>query len=64
MEPERQSSVEPTSTITSSADRMVGVDHAEIRYFTRYEEYPALTPVDMAANIVLAMITMVNTPRR
>lgn len=38
MEPERQSSVEPTSTITSSADRMVGVDHAEIRYFTRYEE--------------------------
>lgn len=44
---------------------MVGVDHAEIRYFTRYEEYPAsLTPVDMAANIIIAMITMVNTPRR
>jgi hypothetical protein len=23
--------------ITSSADRMVGMDHAEVRYFTRYE---------------------------
>lgn len=22
--------------ITSSADRMVGADHAEVRYFTRY----------------------------
>lgn len=23
--------------ITSSADRMVGMDHAEVRYFTRYD---------------------------
>lgn len=30
---ERQS-VEPAG-MTSSADRMVGMDHAEVRYFTR-----------------------------
>jgi hypothetical protein len=24
------------STMSSSADRMVGMDHAEVRYFTRY----------------------------
>lgn len=23
--------------ISSSADRMVGMDHAEVRYFTRYD---------------------------
>jgi hypothetical protein len=25
-----------SAAITSSADRMVGMDHAEVRYFTRY----------------------------
>lgn len=25
----------PTGVITSSADRMVGMEHAEVRYFTR-----------------------------
>jgi hypothetical protein len=34
---ERQQSAEPSAMITSSADRMVGMDHAEVRYFTRYE---------------------------
>jgi len=34
---ERQQSAEPPALITSSADRMVGMDHAEVRYFTRYE---------------------------
>jgi len=28
--------------MTSSADRMAGDDHAEVRYFTRYEESPTI----------------------
>lgn len=39
---ERQSSVDPSAMMTSSADRMVGDDHAEVRYFTRYEESPTI----------------------
>ncbi|RMJ24755.1 arginine n-methyltransferase [Aspergillus sp. HF37] len=35
---ERQSS-DPAATMTSSADRMVGVDHAEVRYFTSYDHH-------------------------
>lgn len=27
----------PPGIITSSADRMVGAEHAEVRYFTRYD---------------------------
>lgn len=27
----------PSGIITSSADRMVGAEHAEVRYFTRYD---------------------------
>lgn len=27
----------PSGVITSSADRMVGAEHAEVRYFTRYD---------------------------
>lgn len=34
---ERQPSIEPSAMMTSSADRMAGDDHAEVRYFTRYE---------------------------
>lgn len=34
---QRQQSAEPSAMIPSSADRMVGMDHAEVRYFTRYE---------------------------
>lgn len=26
-----------SGVITSSADRMVGAEHAEVRYFTRYD---------------------------
>lgn len=26
-------------SITSSADRMVGADHAEVRYFTRFVDF-------------------------
>jgi protein arginine N-methyltransferase 1 len=26
---------EPAGVITSSADRMVGMEHSEVRYFTR-----------------------------
>ena len=40
MQAERQTSVEPAAAITSSADRMVGMDHAEVRYFTRCDDYP------------------------
>lgn len=29
--------VEASRWISSSADRMVGMDHAEVRYFTRYD---------------------------
>ncbi|KAI1911598.1 Nuclear SAM-dependent mono-and asymmetric methyltransferase [Ophidiomyces ophidiicola] len=29
----------PTATMTSSADRMVGMDHAEVRYFTSYDHH-------------------------
>ncbi|EYE99389.1 protein-arginine omega-N methyltransferase HMT1 [Aspergillus ruber CBS 135680] len=36
---ERQSSVDPSAMMTSSADRMVGDDHAEVRYFTRYDHH-------------------------
>jgi protein arginine N-methyltransferase 1 len=30
------SETDNSAAITSSADRMVGMDHAEVRYFTRY----------------------------
>jgi len=30
------------ASITSSADRMVGADHAEVRYFTRYVDFVQL----------------------
>lgn len=51
--------------ISSSADRMVGADHAEVRYFTRYVYnlntlvffLSILTPVHKA------MIIMVMSPR-
>ncbi|KAF7122821.1 hypothetical protein CNMCM5793_000931 [Aspergillus hiratsukae] len=36
---ERQQSAEPSALITSSADRMVGMDHAEVRYFTSYDHH-------------------------
>jgi protein arginine N-methyltransferase 1 len=36
---ERQQSAEPSAMITSSADRMVGMDHAEVRYFTSYDHH-------------------------
>ena len=31
-------SPQSAGAITSSADRMVGMEHAEVRYFTRYVE--------------------------
>lgn len=33
---EQTQSADSAGTMTSSADRMVGMDHAEVRYFTRY----------------------------
>ncbi|GFF56868.1 probable protein arginine N-methyltransferase [Aspergillus udagawae] len=36
---ERQQSADPSAVITSSADRMVGMDHAEVRYFTSYDHH-------------------------
>lgn len=34
--------------ITSSADRMVGADHAEVRYFTRYVQAESIFCVFIA----------------
>ncbi|ODM23439.1 putative protein arginine N-methyltransferase [Aspergillus cristatus] len=36
---ERQPSIEPSAMMTSSADRMAGDDHAEVRYFTSYDHH-------------------------
>ncbi|KAF7176787.1 hypothetical protein CNMCM7691_003947 [Aspergillus felis] len=36
---ERQQSADPSAMITSSAERMVGMDHAEVRYFTSYDHH-------------------------
>jgi len=36
--------------ISSSADRMVGADHAEVRYFTRYVQTESIFYVLIANN--------------
>lgn len=46
--------------ITSSADRMVGMEHSEVRYFTRYVIPCQLDLLDIEANQFSATITMVN----
>jgi hypothetical protein len=59
---ERQQSADPSAVITSSADRMVGMDHAEVRYFTRYESIFSVDLYDLTClTLFTAMITMVNS---
>lgn len=41
--------------ITSSADRMVGADHAEVRYFTRYVQAESIFCVFIANNFLLQL---------
>ena len=53
-------SPDPAAQITSSADRMVGMDHAEVRYFTRCGLNPSSPHLIDFANTVPAMIIMVN----
>lgn len=46
--------------ITSSADRMVGMEHSEVRYFTRYVFLHRLGLLDVDTNKFIAMTTTVN----
>lgn len=46
--------------ITSSADRMVGMEHSEVRYFTRYVILHRLGLLDVDTNNFIAMTTTVN----
>jgi hypothetical protein len=45
--------------ITSSADRMVGADHAEVRYFTRYVQTASIFCVLLLTTFITATIIMV-----
>lgn len=49
------------SQMTSSADRMVGMDHAEVRYFTRWDDSNSRFSMFCIADTVIATTTMVNT---
>lgn len=46
--------------ITSSADRMVGMEHSEVRYFTRYVILHRLGLLSVDTNKFIAMTTTVN----
>ena len=48
--------------ITSSADRMVGMEHSEVRYFTRYVIARRLSRFEVDANKFIATTTTVNYP--
>lgn len=45
--------------ITSSADRMVGADHAEVRYFTRYVQTESILVFRLLTTLFTATIIMV-----
>lgn len=52
---------EPVGVIASSADRMVGMEHSEVRYFTRYgSRWLELIHSLMLTIWAIATIIMVN----
>lgn len=51
--------------ISSSADRMVGMDHAEVRYFTRWDQYSKFyLSLCLLLTVAIATIIMVNNTDR